>query len=189
MKKTLMTLAALVLSIGMYAQKTVSTATTWEWNEYPNNNEVIANGIIESNGLYIRGGKDTHEIKTRMLKKKATLKDGTEYKARMGLYQNGNPFWKLVKPNTKADNPNPSLDRCYALQTEKAGTLTVLIKPKEGVEDRYAKIVFNGQEVASADLEEPDFVELSYTADKGGTFYFGADCIYFMYFAKFVPAE
>ena len=73
-------------------------------------------------------------------------------------------------------------------QTEKAGTLTVYLKPREGVEERYAKLLFNGKEVASEELDSTALVELTYTADQGGIFYFGASCAYYVFLVKYTPA-
>lgn len=190
MKKVFSTIAALAFAIGVNAQVVkVSEATTWEWNDKAAN-EVVSNSIeTVDRGLYIRGGADAHEIVAKRSTPKITLKDGSQFKPKMGLYLAGNPFWQMIKTSTMPDNPNAKLNRCFAIQTEKAGTLTVVMKPKEGVEDRFAKMVFNAQEVASAELDSPDVQELSYTADKPGVFWFGASCYYYVYLVKFTPAE
>ena len=190
MKKMILTIAAVAFAIGINAQVVkVSEAATWEWNDKAAN-DVVSNSVeTVFNGLYIRGGADAHEIVAKRSTPKVTLKDGSQFKPKIGLYMAGNAFWSMIKPTTMPDNVNPKLDRCFALQTEKAGTLTVVMKPKEGVEDRYAKIVFNGKEVVSEELDSPDIQELTYTADKPGVFWFGASCYYYVYQVKFTPAE
>lgn len=184
------TLAAMAFAIGMNAQVVkVSTATTWDFNDKAGN-EVISDGITEVNGLYIRGDKkEGHQIIAKRSTPKITLKDGSQFKPKMGAFQSGNAFWTMIKTSTMPDNPNLKLDRCFALQTDKAGTLTVVMKPKEGVEDRFAKILFNAQEVVSVEMDSPDVQELTYKADKPGVFWFGASCIYYVYMVKFTPAE
>lgn len=187
MKKVFLTLAALAMAVCVNAQVVkVSEAATWDWND-KSANDVIANAIVEVNGLYIRGGKDAHEIVAKRSTPKINLKDGSQLKPRFGAYQAGNKFWSMIKTSTMPDNPNERLDRCYALQTTVAGTLTVVMKPKEGVEDRFAKMLFNAQEVQSFELDSPDPIEMTYTADKGGVFWFGADCYYYVYQVKFTP--
>ena len=49
--------------------------------------------------------------------------------------------------------------------------------------------MFDAQTVATADASEDKVYELTYTADKAGTFWFGADCQYFVYQVKFSPAQ
>ena len=190
MKKVLFTIAALAFAVGVNAQVVkVSEDTTWEWND-KSANDVVSNSVeTQVNGLYIRGGADAHEIVAKRSTPKVTLKDGSQIKPKIGLYMAGNAFWTMIKPTTMPDNPNAKLDRCFAVQTDKAGTLTVVMKPKEGVEDRFAKLLFNGKEVASEELDSPDIQELSYTADKPGVFWFGASCYYYVYLVKFTPAE
>ena len=188
MKKMICTLAALALTLCVNAQTVkVSEAATWEWNDMSANDVISDNVAKEVNGLYIRGGKDAHEIVAKRSTPKITLKDGSLLKPRNGAYQAGNKFWTMIKTSTMPDNANDRLDRCYALQTTVPGTLTVVMKPKEGVEDRFAKMLFNAQEVQSFELDSPDPIEMTYTADKGGVFWFGADCYYYVYQVKFTP--
>lgn len=190
MKKMLLSIAALALAMTVNAQTaTVSEATTWEWNDLSANDVISDNVATEVRGLYIRGGKDAHEIVAKRSTPKLTLKDGSQLKPRNGAYQAGNKFWTMIKTSTMPDNPNERLDRCYALKTTVPGTLTVVMRPKEGVEDRFAKMLFNAQEVQSVELDSPDMQELTYTANKGGVFWFGADCFYYVYQVKFTPAE
>lgn len=184
MKKMILSIAALALAISMDAQTKVSEATTWNWDTQENN-AVIADSYIDYNGLYIRGNKGSHEI---VAKKSGQIIKKENFKAKFATFQQGNNFWTMVKPNTTPDNPSGGLDRCYAVQTEKAGTLTVYLKPREGVEDRYAKLLFNGKEVASEELDSTALVELTYTADKSGIFYFGASCAYYVFLVKYTPS-
>lgn len=88
-----------------------------------------------------------------------------------------------------ANDANPKIDRCFALNTAVAGTLTVLISPRKAVDDRSVFLIFDNQVVATGDAGEDKVYELTYKADKPGVFWFGADCQYFVYQVKFTPAE
>ena len=47
----------------------------------------------------------------------------------------------------------------------------------------------DAQVVATGDASEDKVYELTYKADIPGTFWFGADCQYFVYQVKFTPAQ
>ena len=67
--------------------------------------------------------------------------------------------------------------------------LTVLIGPRKAVDDRQVFLVFDKEVVATGDASEDKAYELTYTANKPGVFWFGADCQYFVYQVKFTPAQ
>lgn len=192
MKKTLMTIAlALVAMLSVNAQDKVSTATTWDFESYASGS-VISNGLNSINGLYVRGAEsEGHDIIAEIHKRSGKLADGTAWKTRMAASINGNGALKkdVTSKVRPANDANPKIDRCFALNTAVAGTLTVLISPRKAVDDRSVFLVFDNQVVATGDAGEDKVYELTYKADKPGVFWFGADCQYFVYQVKFTPAE
>jgi hypothetical protein len=192
MKKTLMTIAlALVAMLSVNAQDKVSTATSWDFESYASGS-VISNGLNSINGLYVRGAEsEGHDIIAEIHKRSGKLADGTAWKTRMAASINGNGALKkdVTSKVRPANDANPKIDRCFALNTAVAGTLTVLISPRKAVDDRSVFLVFDNQVVATGDAGEDKVYELTYKADKPGVFWFGADCQYFVYQVKFTPAE
>lgn len=192
MKKTLMTIAlALVAMLSVNAQDKVSTATSWDFESYASGS-VISNGLNSINGLYVRGAEsEGHDIIAEIHKRSGKLADGTAWKTRMAASINGNGSLKkdVTSKVRQANDTNPKIDRCFALNTDVAGTLTVLISPRKAVDDRSVFLVFDNQVVATGDAGEDKVYELTYKADKPGVFWFGADCQYFVYQVKFTPAE
>lgn len=192
MKKTLMTIAlALVAMVSVNAQDKVSTATSWDFESYASGS-VISNGLNSINGLYVRGAEsEGHDIIAEIHKRSGKLADGTAWKTRMAASINGNGSLKkdVTSKVRPANDANPKIDRCFALNTAVAGTLTVLISPRKAVDDRSVFLIFDNQVVATGDAGEDKVYELTYKADKPGVFWFGADCQYFVYQVKFTPAE
>lgn len=192
MKKTLMTIAlALVAMLSVNAQDKVSTATSWDFESYASGS-VISNGLNSINGLYVRGAEsEGHDIIAEIHKRSGKLADGTAWKTRMAASINGNGSLKkdVTSKVRQANDTNPKIDRCFALNTDVAGTLTVLISPRKAVDDRSVFLIFDNQVVATGDAGEDKVYELTYKADKPGVFWFGADCQYFVYQVKFTPAE
>lgn len=192
MKKTLMTIAlALVAMLSVNAQDKVSTATSWNFESYESGS-VISNGLNSINGLYVRGAEsEGHDIIAEIHKRSGKLADGTAWKTRMAASINGNGSLKkdVTSKVRQANDTNPKIDRCFALNTDVAGTLTVLISPRKAVDDRSVFLIFDNQVVATGDAGEDKVYELTYKADKPGVFWFGADCQYFVYQVKFTPAE
>lgn len=192
MKKTLMTIAlALVAMLSVNAQDKVSTATSWDFESYASGS-VISNGLNSINGLYVRGAEsEGHDIIAEIHKRSGKLADGTAWKTRMAASINGNGSLKkdVTSKVRQANDANPKIDRCFALNTAVAGTLTVLISPRKAVDDRSVFLIFDNQVVATGDAGEDKVYELTYKADKPGVFWFGADCQYFVYQVKFTPAE
>lgn len=192
MKKTLMTIAlALVAMLSVNAQDKVSTATSWDFESYASGS-VISNGLNSINGLYVRGAEsEGHDIIAEIHKRSGKLADGTAWKTRMAASINGNGSLKkdVTSKVRQANDANPKIDRCFALNTAVAGTLTVLISPRKAVDDRSVFLVFDNQVVATGDAGEDKVYELTYKADKPGVFWFGADCQYFVYQVKFTPVE
>lgn len=173
------------------AQDKVSTATTWDFESYTKGS-VISDGINSINGLYVRGGSaEGHEIMADMRKRTGNFADGTPWKSRIVAAINGNGELKKAITSKKrpATEPNVKVDRCFALDAAVPGTLTVLIGPRKAVDDREVFLVFDAQVVATGDASEDKAYELTYKADKPGTFWFGADCQYFVYQVKFTPAQ
>lgn len=192
MKKTLMTIAlALVAMLSVNAQDKVSTATSWNFESYESGS-VISNGLNSINGLYVRGAEsEGHDIIAEIHKRSGKLADGTAWKTRMAASINGNGALKkdVTSKVRPANDAKPKIDRCFALNTAVAGTLTVLISPRKAVDDRSVFLIFDNQVVATGDAGEDKVYELTYKADKPGVFWFGADCQYFVYQVKFTPAE
>lgn len=192
MKKIIFTTAlALVAMISVNAQDKVSTATRWDFESYQSGS-TISNDIKSINGLYVRGAAgDGHDIVAEIHKRSGKLADGTAWKTRMAASVNGNGSLKkdVTSKKRNANDANPKIDRCFALNTAVPGTLSVLISPRKAVDDRQVFLVFDAQIVATGDASEDKVYELTYQADKGGTFWFGADCQYFVYKVIFTPAQ
>lgn len=192
MKKTLMTIAlAFVAMVSVNAQDKVSTATSWDFESYASGS-VISNGLNSINSLYVRGAEsEGHDIIAEIHKRSGKFADGTAWKTRMAASINGNGALKkdVTSKVRPANDANPKIDRCFALNTDVAGTLTVLISPRKAVDDRSVFLIFDNQVVATGDAGEDKVYELTYKADKPGVFWFGADCQYFVYQVKFTPAE
>ena len=196
MKKNLSTIvlaliAIFAVNVQAQAQDKVSTATTWDFESYQSGS-TISNEIKSINGLYVRGAAgEGHDIVAEIHKRNGKFTDGTAWKTRMAASVNGNGSLKkdVTNRNRPANDANPKIDRCFAVTTAVPGTLTVLISPRKAVDDREMLLIFDAKVVATAPSDEDKVYELTYTADKAGTFWFGADCQYFVYQVKFTPAE
>lgn len=191
MKKNLLTIALALVAMFANAQDKVSTATTWDFESYEKGS-VISNGINSINGLYVRGSEaEGHEVMADMRKRTGKFADGTPWKSRMVAAINGNSSLKkdVTSKVRPANDSNPKVDRCFALNTAVPGTLTVLIGPRKAVDDREVFLVFDNKVVATGDASEDKAYELTYKADKPGVFWFGADCQYFVYQVRFTPAQ
>ena len=191
MKKNLLTIALALVAMFANAQDKVSTATTWDFESFLSGS-VISNDIKNINGLYVRGAAgEGHDIIAEIHKRNGMFADGTPWKTRMAASVNGNGALKkdVTSKKRPAAEPNTKIDRCFALNTDVAGTLTVLMSPRKAVDDREVFLIFDAQVVATGDAGEDKVYELTYTADKPGTFWFGADCQYFVYQVKFTPAQ
>ena len=191
MKKNLLTIALALVAMFANAQDKVSTATTWDFESFQSGS-VISNGIKNINGLYVRGAAgEGHDIIAEIHKRNGKFADGTPWKTRMAASVNGNGSLKkdVTSKKRPAQEPNTKIDRCFAVNTAVPGTLTVLMSPRKAVDDRELFLIFDAQVVATGDASEDKVYELTYKADKPGTFWFGADCQYFVYQVKFTPAQ
>lgn len=196
MKKNLLTIAMAFVAmfsvnVQAQAQDKVSTATTWDFESYQSGS-TISNEIKSIDGLYVRGASgEGHDIVAEIHKRSGKYTDGTAWKTRMAASVNGNGSLKkdVTSKVRPANDSNPKIDRCFALNTAVPGTLTVLISPRKAVDERELFMVFDGKVVATASSEDDKVYELSYSAEKAGSFWFGADCQYFVYQVKFTPAQ
>jgi len=191
MKKNLLTIALALVAMFANAQDKVSTATTWDFESFLSGS-VISNDIKNINGLYVRGAAgEGHDIIAEIHKRNGKFADGTPWKTRMAASVNGNGSLKkdVTSKKRPAQEPITKIDRCFAVNTAVPGTLTVLMSPRKAVDDRELFLIFDAQVVATGDASEDKVYELTYKADKPGTFWFGADCQYFVYQVKFTPAQ
>ena len=191
MKKNLLTIVLALVAMCANAQDKVSTATTWDFESYQSG-ATISNEIKNINGLYVRGAAgEGHDIIAEIHKRNGKFADGTPWKTRMAASVNGNGSLKkdVTSKKRPAQEPNTKIDRCFAVNTAVPGTLTVLMSPRKAVDDRELFLIFDAQVVATGDASEDKVYELTYKADKPGTFWFGADCQYFVYQVKFTPAQ
>ena len=191
MKKNLLTIALALVAMCANAQDKVSTATTWDFESYQSG-ATISNEIKNINGLFVRGAAgEGHDIIAEIHKRNGKFADGTPWKTRMAASVNGNGSLKkdVTSKKRPAQEPNTKIDRCFAVNTAVPGTLTVLMSPRKAVDDRELFLIFDAQVVATGDASEDKVYELTYKADKPGTFWFGADCQYFVYQVKFTPAQ
>ena len=191
MKKNLLTIVMALVAMCANAQDKVSTATTWDFESYQSG-ATISNEIKNINGLYVRGAAgEGQDIIAEIHKRNGKFADGTAWKTRMAASVNGNGSLKkdVTSKKRPAQEPNTKIDRCFAVNTAVPGTLTVLMSPRKAVDDRELFLIFDAQVVATGDASEDKVYELTYKADKPGTFWFGADCQYFVYQVKFTPAQ
>ena len=191
MKKNLLTIVMALVAMCANAQDKVSTATTWDFESYQSG-ATISNEIKNINGLFVRGvAGEGHDIIAEIHKRNGKFADGTAWKTRMAASVNGNGSLKkdVTSKKRPAQEPNTKIDRCFAVNTAVPGTLTVLMSPRKAVDDRELFLIFDAQVVATGDASEDKIYELTYKADKPGTFWFGADCQYFVYQVKFTPAQ
>lgn len=191
MKKNLLTIVMALVAMCANAQDKVSTATTWDFESYQSG-ATISNEIKNINGLFVRGAAgEGHDMIAEIHKRNGKFADGTAWKTRMAASVNGNGSLKkdVTSKKRPAQEPNTKIDRCFAVNTAVPGTLTVLMSPRKAVDDRELFLIFDAQVVATGDASEDKVYELTYTADKPGTFWFGADCQYFVYQVKFTPAQ
>ena len=191
MKKNLLTIVLALVAMFANAQDKVSTATTWDFESYQSG-ATISNEIKNINGLFVRGAAgEGHDIIAEIHKRNGKFADGTAWKTRMAASVNGNGSLKkdVTSKKRPAQEPNTKIDRCFAVHTAVPGTLTVLMSPRKAVDDRELFLIFDAQVVATGDASEDKVYELTYKADKPGTFWFGADCQYFVYQVKFTPAQ
>ena len=191
MKKNLLTIILALVAMCANAQDKVSTATTWDFESYQSG-ATISNEIKNINGLFVRGAAgEGHDMIAEIHKRNGKFADGTAWKTRMAASVNGNGSLKkdVTSKKRPAQEPNTKIDRCFAVNTAVPGTLTVLMSPRKAVDDRELFLIFDAQVVATGDASEDKVYELTYKADKPGTFWFGADCQYFVYQVKFTPAQ
>lgn len=191
MKKNLLTIVMALVAMCANAQDKVSTTTTWDFESYQSG-ATISNEIKNINGLFVRGvAGEGHDIIAEIHKRNGKFADGTAWKIRMAASVNGNGSLKkdVTSKKRPAQEPNTKIDRCFAVNTAVPGTLTVLMSPRKAVDDRELFLIFDAQVVATGDASEDKVYELTYKADKPGTFWFGADCQYFVYQVKFTPAQ
>ena len=191
MKKNLLTIVMALVAMCANAQDKVSTTTTWDFESYQSG-ATISNEIKNINGLFVRGAAgEGHDIIAEIHKRNGKFADGTAWKTRMAASINGNGSLKkdVTSKKRPAQEPNTKIDRCFAVNTAVPGTLTVLMSPRKAVDDRELFLIFDAQVVATGDASEDKVYELTYKADKPGTFWFGADCQYFVYQVKFTPAQ
>jgi hypothetical protein len=191
MKKNLLTIVMALVAMCANAQDKVSTATTWDFESYQSG-ATISNEIKNINGLFVRGAAgEGHDMIAEIHKRNGKFADGTAWKTRMAASVNGNGSLKkdVTSKKRPAQEPNTKIDRCFAVNTAVPGTLTVLMSPRKAVDDRELFLIFDAQVVATGDASEDKVYELTYKADKPGTFWFGADCQYFVYQVKFTPAQ
>lgn len=191
MKKNLLTIVMALVAMCANAQDKVSTTTTWDFESYQSG-ATISNEIKNINGLFVRGAAgEGHDIIAEIHKRNGKFADGTAWKTRMAASVNGNGSLKkdVTSKKRPAQEPNTKIDRCFAVNTAVPGTLTVLMSPRKAVDDRELFLIFDAQVVATGDASEDKIYELTYKADKPGTFWFGADCQYFVYQVKFTPAQ
>lgn len=191
MKKNLLTIVMALVAMCANAQDKVSTTTTWDFESYQSG-ATISNEIKNINGLFVRGvAGEGHDIIAEIHKRNGKFADGTAWKTRMAASVNGNGSLKkdVTSKKRPAQEPNTKIDRCFTVNTAVPGTLTVLMSPRKAVDDRELFLIFDAQVVATGDASEDKVYELTYKADKPGTFWFGADCQYFVYQVKFTPAQ
>ena len=191
MKKNLLTIVMALVAMCANAQDKVSTTTTWDFESYQSG-ATISNEIKNINGLFVRGAAgEGHDIIAEIHKRNGKFADGTAWKTRMAASVNGNGSLKkdVTSKKRPAQEPNTKIDRCFAVNTAVPATLTVLMSPRKAVDDRELFLIFDAQVVATGDASEDKVYELTYKADKPGTFWFGADCQYFVYQVKFTPAQ
>lgn len=191
MRKNLLTIVMALVAMCANAQDKVSTATTWDFESYQSG-ATISNEIKNINGLFVRGAAgEGHDMIAEIHKRNGKFADGTAWKTRMAASVNGNGSLKkdVTSKKRPAQEPNTKIDRCFAVNTAVPGTLTVLMSPRKAVDDRELFLIFDAQVVATGDASEDKVYELTYKADKPGTFWFGADCQYFVYQVKFTPAQ
>ena len=191
MKKNLLTIVLALVAMCANAQDKVSTATTWDFESYQSG-ATISNEIKNINGLFVRGAAgEGHDMIAEIHKRNGKFADGTAWKTRMTASVNGNGSLKkdVTSKKRPAQEPNTKIDRCFAVNTAVPGTLTVLMSPRKAVDDREMFLIFDAQVVATGDASEDKVYELTYKADIPGTFWFGADCQYFVYQVKFTPAQ
>ncbi len=191
MKKNLLTIVMALVAMCANAQDKVSTTTTWDFESYQSG-ATISNEIKNINGLFVRGAAgEGHDIIAEIHKRNGKFADGTAWKTRMAASINGNGSLKkdVTSKKRPAQEPNTKIDRCFAVNTAVPGTLTVLMSPRKAVDDRELFLIFDAQVIATGDASEDKVYELTYKADKPGTFWFGADCQYFVYQVKFTPAQ
>lgn len=188
MKKYLMTAIALIATVTMMAQTKVSTEKVWNFGKYANK-EVIADKLVELDGLYIHGGAEKHAVSGRLQRANLTLKDGTAFSQKNGAFCAANPVWKAVTASTKANDERAKLDRSYAFETSVPGTVSIVVSPKGVAEGRYISLLFNGNEVQKADASKLGAVEINYTANEPGTFWLAANGSYIVYQIKFTPSK
>ena len=191
MRKNLLTIVMALVAMCANAQDKVSTATTWDFESYQSG-ATISNEIKNINGLFVRGAAgEGHDMIAEIHKRNGKFADGTAWKTRMAASVNGNGSLKkdVTSKKRPAQEPNTKIDRCFAVNTAVPGTLTVLMSPRKAVDDRELFLIFDAQVVATGDASEDKVYELTYKADKPGTFWLGADCQYFVYQVKFTPAQ
>ena len=170
MKKNLLTIVLALVAMFANAQDKVSTATTWDFESYQSG-ATISNEIKNINGLFVRGAAgEGHDIIAEIHKRNGKFADGTAWKTRMAASVNGNGSLKkdVTSKKRPAQEPNTKI---------------------KAVDDRELFLIFDAQVVATGDASEDKVYELTYKADKPGTFWFGADCQYFVYQVKFTPAQ
>lgn len=188
MKRVMVALMGLALTLSVSAQTKVKDATVWNFGD-KGDNTVLAEEIVDMNGLYLRGGAGHHAITAKAAECKLTLADGTRFGAKMSATCVGNAFWTKLTPETPVNKVFGKGDMCYAMETAVPGTVQIIAKPKGILETREAKLFFNGEEVYSRILNDKGAFEVVYDAKKPGKFFFGANGPIYVFQIKFTPAQ
>lgn len=177
-------------------EKAVTLETSWSFNDYTAS-QVIADNLVEINGLYLRATSG-HTITGKIGTTKGydvTWSDDPDntFHISMGAYSAGYDY--IPSANTTAGAAvTTGSDRCFALNVNVPGTFRVIVAPSGNTDGRALNLWFNGQKVATvtaadAHAASNHIKELSFTTTTAGTYYITSSISYFLYAAKFTPTE
>lgn len=170
----------------------VTDETTWSFIGYTDQ-QVIADKVVDKDGLYLRGGSGSYNITARKVSgySSVTFSDGTTvatpFQARSaGADQSS----KITADNTAGEES--SINRTFAVNIGAKGTFYVFLSPTSGTSGRTMHLLFNGEDVDNIDAavayaNSNHLAELKYEADETGTFYITSGQGYNLVAARFVP--
>lgn len=165
----------------------VGVTTTWDFDGMPDS---FYQGTQTVSGMYFHGGGSTQrrfEYKTGQTAQTLTYPDS--YVQNATAYVRSN-LGSNVTESSIADSWNASRanGNCIGVNVLYPGTFTMNVAIETVGKD--VKLYFNGKLVATATCETANAIQqISYTADKAGTFYIWANSAYKLWGARYVPVS
>lgn len=174
---------------GEFSEVIVADSTVWVFSGYEAAS--VIDSLHEQNGLYLRGAATSNHgftvSNTNNAYKNQTFSNGAAVSC--SQYLSTSAVTPSLSGLTAGAAVTNSDDRCAAVNTSCPGTFYALYYMTKSSDGRYVALSFDGETIASiptADIANR-VVELTYHADKGGTFVMWSNIAWSLLAAQFVP--